>query len=104
MFSLLMLCHRVFRDAFLAIATKEMLPKFLEFEACALAVLCNDSALLLGNLSPAMQPLLYRLAHPATLAWASNYGFQAMQDFVHCPSYVRIFVLFTVPANPNLPP
>ena len=51
-----------------------------------------------------MQPFLYCLANPGTRAWASKYGFQAMQDLVHCPSYVRTLVPFTVPANPNLPP
>ena len=64
----------------------------------------QDSALLLGDLPPTMQPFLYRLAHAGTLAWASKYGFQAMQDLVHCPSNVRTLVSFTVPANPNLPP
>jgi hypothetical protein len=100
----LLLRHPVFRDALLSKATKQMLPKFLEFEARTLAVFCHGSALLLGDLSPAMQPFLYRLAHPGTLAWASKYGFQAMQDLVHCPSYVRTLVPFTVPANLNLPP
>jgi hypothetical protein len=99
-----LLCHCVFRDALISKATKQMLPKFLEFEARALAVVRHDSALLLGDLSPAMQLFLYRLAHPDTLAWASKYGFQAMQDLVHCLSYVRTLVSFTVPADPNLPP
>ena len=100
-----LLRHCVFRDALLAKATKQMLPKFLEFEARALAVLFRqDSVLLLGDLPPTIQPFLYRLAHAGTLAWASKYGFQAMQHLVHCPSYVRTLVLFTVPANPNLPP
>jgi len=99
-----LLRHCVFRDALILKATKQMLPKFLEFEARALAVFRHNSALLLGNLSLAMQPFLYCLAHPGTLTWASKYGFQAMQDLVHCPSYVRTLVLFTVPANPNLPP
>jgi len=99
-----LLCHRVFRDALILKATKQMLPKFLEFEAHALAVFRHNSALLLGALSPAMQPFLYCLAHPDTRAWASKYGFQAMQDLVPCPSYVRTLVSFTVPANPNPPP
>jgi hypothetical protein len=98
----LLLCHCVFTDALILKATKQILPKFLEVEARALAVFRHNSALLLGDLSPAMQPFLYCLAHPDTLAWASKYGFQAMQDLVHCPSYVRTLVSFTVPANPNL--
>jgi len=54
----LLLCHRVFRDALISKATKQMVPKFLEVEARALAVFRHDSALLLGDLSPAMQPFL----------------------------------------------
>jgi hypothetical protein len=59
-----LLRHRVFRDALISKGTKQMLPKFLEFEARALAVFRQDSALLLGDLSPAMQPFLYRLEAP----------------------------------------
>jgi hypothetical protein len=54
----LLFCHRVFRDALISKAAKQMLPKFLEVEARALAVFRHDSALLLGDLSPAMQPFL----------------------------------------------
>ena len=81
-----------------------MLQKFLDFEDRALAVFRQDAFLLLGDLPPAMQPFLYCLAHPGTAAWASRYGFQAMQSLDTCPSYVRVLAAFKVPADPHLEP
>jgi len=99
-----MLKHRVFRDALLTKASKQILQKFLDFEDRALAVFRQDALLLLGDLPPAMQPFLYCLAHPGTATWASRCGFQAMQSLDTCPSYVRVLAAFKVPADPHLEP
>jgi len=80
-----MLKHRAFRDVLLTKASKQMLQKFLDFEDRALTIFHQDALLLLGDLPPAMQPFLYCLAHPGTAAWASRYGFMAMQSLDTCP-------------------
>jgi len=51
-----------------------------------------------------MQPFLYCVAQPATLAWASKYGFATMQNLSQCPSYVRALESFDVPASAGTAP
>ena len=66
------LWHRVFCDALMARASKHMAAKFWDFEARAIAVFQEGEENWLGPHEPAMQPFLYCLAQPATLAWASK--------------------------------
>ena len=67
--------YRVFRDALMALASKQMTAKFWDFELRAIAVFQEGEENWLGPHEPVMQPFLYCLAQPATLAWASKYGF-----------------------------
>jgi hypothetical protein len=94
----LSLRHRVFRNALMARASKQMAAKFWDFEARSIAVFQEGEENWLGPQQPAMQPFLYCLAQPATLAWASKYGFATMQNLSQCPSYIRALESFNVPA------
>jgi hypothetical protein len=75
-----------------------MAAKFRDFEARSIAVFQEGEENWLGPQQPAMQPFLYCLAQPATLAWASKYGFATMQNLSQCPSYIRALESFNVPA------